>query len=264
MTRAKGFISDDLLRKVVDECAEHGTPIRFIRFGEPFLHPRIIEYCSYVKSGGLLLHVTNNGIAITEEQIRAIVDLEVDSLVFSFQGATRSEYEIMRNTRQYDKLVHSIMTLVEVRGEREKPFIHISTTVLDDRQSDIEEFAEFWRHVVDSVGVGKTNLRMIRTHDMDRTMAREIEARKNRQSIKKTYVPCKEVLQKLSVDWDGKVTCCCGDYDQWLPVGDLNESSLSAIWNNSDALKTFQAALSSGLHRSLTLCSTCYQPYEEI
>jgi MoaA/NifB/PqqE/SkfB family radical SAM enzyme len=47
MKRDKGFMSDEIFRKIIDECAKYKTPIRFIRFGEPFLHPNIVEFCEY-------------------------------------------------------------------------------------------------------------------------------------------------------------------------------------------------------------------------
>ena len=48
MYRHKGFMSEELLKKIADECSQFNTPIRFIRWGEPFLHPKIIEFCEYI------------------------------------------------------------------------------------------------------------------------------------------------------------------------------------------------------------------------
>lgn len=53
MTRPKGFMSKEIFEKVVDECAKYSTPIRIIRWGEPFLHKEIIEFCKYIKSKNL-------------------------------------------------------------------------------------------------------------------------------------------------------------------------------------------------------------------
>ncbi|MFC1952770.1 SPASM domain-containing protein [Chloroflexota bacterium] len=86
---------------------------------------------------------------------------------------------------------------------------------------------------------------------------------KKHELIEKHYVPCKEVYQKLSVDWDGKVTGCCGDYNNYLTVGNANSSTLYDIWNHSRELIVFRELLDKSLHQSLTLCSTCYHTYEE-
>jgi hypothetical protein len=195
--------------------------------------------------------------------LRAIVDLEVDSLIFSFQGATRQQYELVRNNSKYDRLVESILTLVSVRGEKPKPFIHVSTTVLDESKEEIEDFCNYWRNIVDSVGVGRTNLSIVPVHKLPLEAVDKIADQKRRETLAKVYMPCTEVYQKLSVDWDGKVTCCCGDYDACLTVGDVTQDTISNIWNSSPSLDLVRRMLDLGLHKSLTLCSTCYHTYED-
>ncbi len=264
MKRDKGFMSEEIFKRIIDECAKHKTPIRLIRFGEPFLHPNIIEFCRYAKSKKLMVHITNNGLAIKESHINALVDLEVDSVIFSFQGTTKERYQAVRNNCLYDKLSNAIRRLVHIRGDREKPFIHVSTTVLDDSKAEIKGFVDYWANIVDSVGVGKTLLYTIAVDDLDPSLAKKIQELRKTESIKRAYGPCTEVFQKLSVDWDGKITCCCGDFDQLLTVGDIRESTLSHVWNYSRPLSIYRELLSAGLHKSLNLCSTCYPTYEEI
>lgn len=264
MKRDKGFMSEEIFRKIIDECAKYKTPIRFIRFGEPFLHPNIIGFCQYAKSKKLMLHITNNGLAIEERHMHALVDLAVDSVIFSFQGTTKERYQSIRNNRLYDKLTNAIKRLVQIRGDREKPFIHVSTTVLDDSEAEISQFVEYWAHTVDSVGVGKTLLYTIRVDDIDPSLARKISELRKTETIKKVYEPCTEVFQKLSLDWDGKISCCCGDFDQLLTVGDIRESTLSHVWNYSRRLAIYREKLGAGLHKSLSLCSNCYPTYEEL
>ena len=264
MRRPKGFISEKVFREVLDECAEYNTPVRFIRLGEPFLHPEIIDFCKYVKSKDILLHITTNGLAATEKVMKDLIDIGVDSLIFSFQGATKEQYELMRNTNRYDELKANLLKVVELRGDKEKPFIHISSTMTDESEEEIEGFVNYWGHIVDSVGIGKTNLSLLSGSQIKgfETIGK-LEILKRQETIKKCYRPCKEVYQKLCVDWDGKVTCCCGDYDNLLTVGDVTKSTLFNIWNNSREVKTYRELLDTNMHRSLTLCSTCYHAYED-
>lgn len=265
MTRHKGFISKEILKKVVDECSQYNTPIRFIRWGEPFLHPKIIDFCKYIKSKGLLLHITNNGLAIKESQMKTLIELEVDSIIFSFQGAAKEQYELMRNNNRYDELKAKVLKMIELRGDREKPFIHVSSTMTDETKKEIDNFVNYWGHIVDSVGIGKTNLSRISAHQIKSfETIDKLKVLKKQETIKKHYRPCTEVYQKLSVDWDGKITCCCEDFDNFLTVGDLTiQSTLFDIWNNSKELKIFRELLDKNMHKSLTLCSTCYHTYEE-
>jgi len=266
MKRNKGFMSEENLKRIADECSQsqHNVPIRFIRWGEPFLHPKIVDFSKYIKSKGLLLHITNNGLAIKESQMKDIIDIGVDSLIFSFQGATKEQYEIMRNNHRYDELKANVLKMIEIRGDKLKPFIHISSTMTNEPEKEIDKFVKYWGNIVDSVGIGKTNLSRLSSNQINsfETIGK-LEYLKKQETIKKCYRPCNEVYQKLSVDWDGKVSCCCGDYDNFMTVGDINNSTLYNIWNTSWKLKTFRSMLDKGMHKSLNLCSTCYRTYEE-
>lgn len=264
MKRQKGFMEEKIFQKVADECALHKTPIRLIRWGEPFLHPQITNFIEYAKNKGLAVHVTTNGQIISEEQMKAIIEAKLDSLIFSFQGADKTEYEIMRNNKQYDILKKNILRMVELRGDSEKPFIHISCTMTDETKEQIDKFVQDWGSVADSVGVGKTNLSRLSLEQIKSldNLGKLLEV-KNRETVKKIYTPCSEVYQKLSVDWNGDVSCCCMDFDDYLTVGNINENSLEEIWNNSEKLKLFRRMLDKNMHKSLTFCSTCYHTYEE-
>jgi len=264
MTRKKGFMEWELFRKIIDECALHNTPIRLIRFGEPFLHKDILKYCSYAKERGLPVHITNNGLIITEEHMKALVDIGIDSIIFSFQGASKERYEIMRNNHCYDRLASNIVRMVELRGTRPRPYIHVSSTMTDESHEEVDDFVNCWSAIVDSVGTGKTNLTFLSENQLKSLKSvSKIKALRESETIKKIYSPCTEVYQKLSVDWDGKVTCCCGDYDNFMVVGDILVSSLYDIWNSSRALKKFRSMLDANMHGSLPLCKKCYHTYED-
>lgn len=262
MEREKGFISEETFQKIIDECVLFNTPVRFIRWGEPFLHEKIIDFCKYTKSKDLLLHITNNGLVIKESDVEALIDMGVDSLIFSFQGTTKEQYEIMRNNKLYDKLKSNILKLIKMRGNKSKPFIQITSTITNETISEKENFVNFWGHIVDCVSIGKTNMSRVPDNKIKSAeIVGKVKILRKRQTIKKEYIPCNEVYQKLSVNWDGKVTCCCGDYDNFLIVGDISDETLYDIWNNSRELKIFRELLDNMLHRSLSLCSTCYRTY---
>ena len=51
--RKQGFMFYDGFVKVVQECKKHNTPVRLIGWGEPLLHPNIIDVIKYVKQNKL-------------------------------------------------------------------------------------------------------------------------------------------------------------------------------------------------------------------
>ena len=144
MTRPRGYMTEETLKKIVDECAEYQCNVQFCRWGEPFLHKNIIDFAEYVKIKDLPLLITNNGTVITENHMEAIVELGVDWIIFSFQGATKEKYELMRNNKMYDKLCNNIHKLIEIRGSACKPFIHISNSITDETKDEVDQFIKKW------------------------------------------------------------------------------------------------------------------------
>lgn len=69
-----------------------------------------------------------------------------------------------------------------------------------------------------------------------------------------------EIL-KLSINWDGKVTACCSDYDNELIVGDLSEETMQEVfWGRK--MQGIRAILSEDGYDKLPLCRDCYQYIE--
>lgn len=237
MTRLRGYMPESIFCKVVDECQKYKIPLRFIGWGEPFMHPKIIDYLEYAKP--LLLHITNNGQVITERQMREIVRIGLDSIIFSFQGATKEGYEAMRGT-SYDKIVSNILKLVKIRGDKEKPYIHISSTMTNEDRDEVSVFVNYWQNHIDSVGFGRTNLHEKKEYT--------------------NYRPCTEVWHKLTVKWDGQVSACCGDYDNQLVIGNMKDFTLKEIWEGEE-LKAIRTLLLNNRFRNLTLCKECFHAY---
>jgi radical SAM protein with 4Fe4S-binding SPASM domain len=255
MTRLKGYMGKDTFEAVADECNLYKSGLRMIGWGEPFLNKNIIEFARYFKSKVVSsyydnkiesspLHITNNGQIITEKDMKALVEIGLDSIIFSFQGATKEDYEYMRRGSSYEKLKENILKLAEIRGENLKPYIHISSTMQGETKEEISSFVNYWDKIVDSVGIGITK-----------------PLKKNEKGLV-NYRPCTEVFHKLTVKWDGQVSACCGDSNNLLVVGNIKDNTLKEIWNNSPELRSIRLLLLNNRHRTLTLCKDCDHAYD--
>ena len=254
MTREKGFLAFDIFQKIIDEAAQYGAGIRFIRWGEPFLNNDIFKMIEYVKNKGLVCHVTNNGLMLTKESLENIVNSKLDSIIFSFQGTNKKGYELMRNNNQYDKLIESISYLHKFRDDSRAltPFIQVSTTVLDETEEELEQFISEWKNIADKVDYWFTSF--ARVEDMPR-----VKQFLGKQTVPK-YInksPCNEVMTKLSVNWNGDVTACCADYEGDLVLGNIKESNLKMLWE-CDKLDKYREILRRGGRQEIKLCSLCF------
>ncbi|WP_010681186.1 radical SAM protein [Acetivibrio cellulolyticus] len=261
MKRECGNMSLEVYKNVVDECAKYGSAIRLIRWGEHFLHPQIFDFISYTKEKGVLLHMTTNGLLLNSERAEKLVNLGIDSLIISMQGADKEGYEDMRNNNKYDLLVNNIKNLMEIRRlhGKEIPFVHISSTVTDEPDEKVNEFVEFWEAIVDSVGVGKTYFAMVDKDDYHDKIAQYLP----RETVKKIYSPCTEVYQKISVNWNGDITACCADHDNYMILGNVKSMSLREAWH-CDKMNNYRKMLDEMGMEKLPLCRDCYHTYDGI
>ena len=254
----KGFMADEVFYKMVEEIAKHKAPVRFIRWGEPFLHPRILKYVEVLKDAGLIVHINTNGSMLNEDLMEKLIDLKLDSLKFSFQGVDRESYKEMRNIDFFDELIEKIKKF-HAKRQGLSPFVHVSTTITYETADQVEKFRESLRSHVDQLSIGRTVLEHI---DPGKTCLSQITIEKlmglkQQESVVKKHPQCPEVFDKLSINWDGTVSACCGDYDNYMVVGDVKISTLSEIWQ-SEKMANFRSTLANMGHKKIKLCSTCY------
>jgi len=207
-----------------------------------------------------LCHLNTNGSMVDDEFCDAILQMKLDSLKFSFQGTDEKTYSEMRYGESFNKLVDSVKRIYRMRGTLLYPYIHVATTITYETPEMVAAFKDMISPYCDYVSVGATNL----THISSEQIKLPVEAKvlldelKSIASIKKEYRVCNEVYDKLSLNWDGTVSACCGDYDNYMIVGNINETSIQEIWKNSSELKRYRSLLTDFKHEMLPLCKNCY------
>lgn len=257
--RKKGLMSDEVYCKIINEAKQQQIPIRFIRWGEPILHPKHIEYIREANKNKLLTHLTTNASLLDDDKIDALIDIPLDSIKFSFQGVDRKSYSEMRSIDFFNKLIEIIALFYKKRGDKKYPYIHVSTTITYESKKDVDAFKKKISAISDSHQVGRTVLEHI---DIDKVRLNDHEKErlrflKEQESVIKIHAECHQVFDVLSINWDGSVSACCRDYDNMMIVGDIKTQTLHEIWNSS-RLDTYRKLLAEMKHELLPLCCSCY------
>lgn len=257
--RKKGLMSDAIFYKIIDEIKKYKTPLRFIRWGEPTLHPNLINFLRVAKENDSLIHINTNGKLIDKKMMVQLIDIPLDSIKFSFQGVDKKSYCEMRGIDFFDELLEKIKMLYELRENNSYPFIHISTTITYESKDQVKAFKDRVAKFTDLVTVGRTQLDFIdpSTTNLSESRIKTLILLKKQESIIKKHIECPEVFDKLSIDWDGCVTACCGDYDNKMVVGNIVKKSLVELWT-SDKMNFYRQMLAEMRHDELDLCRTCY------
>lgn len=259
MRRPSGFMEEKVFYKILEEIRPYKTPLRFIRFGEPTMHPQLAEFVRAANEQGSLTHINTNGSYLDADYIEALIDAGLSSLKFSFQGVDAKSFAEMRNTDFFSELVDVIRLTRDLRGDRERPFLQVSTSITYETREQVQAFRELMEGLVDSVAVGRTvmeylDIETVRIRPDEMEMLNKL---KEQESVIKKHPECPEVFDKMSINFDGTVTACCGDSDNLMLIGDLASSTLKEIWK-SKQLNEYREMLADMRHDELPLCKTCF------
>lgn len=241
--RPKGFMSAKTFGKILKEAAYYKAALRFIRWGEPFLHPQCLAFCKLARSVGVSVWINTNGTLIDDDAIKQIIHLRYGptAIKFSFQGVTAEQYKKWRGEDNFEKLLATIGKLYKARGSFKIPFIQIGTTYVNGEITNVQ-LAEFKRRtekIADRVVYGKTEKIGIDSCGL--------------------ISNCPEVFDKLSINWDGTIVACCSDWDNDLVVGNINDRSIKNTWDFGAELREIRENLASGNWRKYRLCGgNCY------
>lgn len=248
MERQQGMMEDSTFKEILKQIAGKEIGIRFIRWGEPFLHKKILDYSKEIKHANIPLHITTNGQLLNKKICKSLVSMQLDSITFSMQGLGKIGYEKQRYPAKYETIRNNTRLLNKIRKNKEKPYITVSTTYVPFDGTVVDyvcDFKDYWLELVDDVNVGVTNYSRI-------------------NNTKGKHIVCKEPWQKLSIDWDGNVSACCGDFDRLLNIGNINDTTLYDLWNKNDVLNAYRTLIKNNKHDSLSLCSKCYPAHGDV
>lgn len=257
--RIQGFMSRENFYKILEQVKVHKTPLRFIRWGEPLMHPNFLEFVQAAKKQGNMVHVNTNGSYMNDEIIEELINIPLESIKFSFQGINAKTYKEMRNIDYYHHLMQVINKLYNKRGENKYPYIHISTTITYESQEEVDLFKKQAKEISDYVSVGRTVLDYLDIDKMNISKEERMRLKllKKEESVVKVHPKCPEVFDKLSINWDGSVTACCSDYDNMMTIGRIEDQLLEEIWQ-SNKMNTYRKILNDMGHDKLQLCKNCY------
>ena len=252
-TRKKGFIAPAFAERILKEAYDMGTrEVGLFMTGESLLDPNLERYISFAKNLGYeYVYITTNGALLTRERAESIVDAGIDSIKFSINASDPKDYLLIHGRDDFDKVIENLIYLDTLRknGGR-KFFLYISYVVTRYSQAGKDDFVHKYEKYVDDIlfyncgdqgGLMKNEIPHL-----------EIEA----DSQFSAPGICPRPFNKLFVTYEGYLTLCCVDFQNYLIAADLNKESLKDAWNNQYAKSLREKHLQHDLKG--TVCGNCW------
>lgn len=257
--RKAEFMADETIYKIVTEAGEHDAALRFIGWGEPLLHPRVVDYVSWAHVHGLLTHLNTNGSKLSPTMAAALVGVGLSSIKLSFQGVDRQSYLEMRRTDFFEGMIRAIEVMREARRDRKLPYIAASTSITYESEEQVAEFRARLEPLVDHLSIGHTtfdfmDMKAVRLKPAEKAM---LERLAGLQTVERRHPdPCPEVFDKLSIHADGSVRVCCNDYSGVTYLGNVNETPIAEMWRHPQ-IEDYRRRLAKKEYGG-PLCSVCF------
>jgi len=237
MTRAT-FLSLLPFLKTARMAVLHG-------WGEPLLHPDLLWMIETCKAEGCMVTFHTNGLLLNEETSRSLIDVGLDHMTISIDGATEETYRAVRGAK-LDTLIANLRTLDELKRQQRSayPRITFKSVLMKQNLSELGVLVD----LAVKCGVNEIELNNLVVYNQalaDQSIfdqKREVQshyasAQQKAESlgIRMFYGGVEEAdgipacpFRSFTVTCDGTIGPCGA---QRFAMGNLRDGSLRELWN---------------------------------
>ena len=251
ITRKIGYMSFELFRKVVDQL--FGRKIAALSlhlFGEPLLHPDIVDMVKYAKSKGLPnVRFATNATALNDSLISGLIASELDSLTVSMDFSIVKRYCPAVKDEYSMNLDNNILKLIKLKDKAslKKPKVYMQIIDMLSTHNLLDNFVKKWEGVADKVVISK---------EMSWADDGSVSQEKNSS----TRAICINQLTQGVVQWNGNVTSCCTSADNFTDnnefLGNVTNESLKEIFQGKKRKRLIGEQLN-GNYDLVPSCKQC-------
>ncbi|MDO8140066.1 MAG: radical SAM protein [Candidatus Brocadiales bacterium] len=249
----------DLFKKIIDRL-ETPYNITLTGWGEPLLHPSLMDMIVYTKDKGHNVGVTTNGLLLAPF-VEKFIEKSLDKLTISLDSVEK-DVEVKEGHPSNKVVQRNIESLIRSRGDKKKPMVTIQITMHGKKQC-LETVKYAGEIGADRVYLVRLNIPFGMNSFKRPDLEEELEIYKESEEIAKKYrlqvdnnftafdnpllralykklrpmmyrsdKYCPKPYDYLYINIDGKATPCC-DLPRY-EVGNLLKQSIDEIWHGEN------------------------------
>jgi radical SAM protein with 4Fe4S-binding SPASM domain len=251
----------DLFKKMLNDMKEL-QPIKVIRYigtGEPLLNKNFLEMAKLAKEFGVAerFELTTNGVLLSNKNYQNEITKYLDRIIISIEGLSDESYlEITGSKVNFEELVQNIKNLYNnkrdcniyvkihnnsIKNEEDLKHFHSLFGEISD-QLFVENLVNLWPETISNLGL-----------DAGFRFGGNVKPQK----------VCTQIFKSSMINANGEVVPCCVDFKRVNVIGNINEQSLSSIWNGNLEHEIRVKHLS-GKGGQMRPCNSCEYYYSDV
>lgn len=265
----RGLMSEETFNLVIKNIEENIDNIKVVVLyngGEPFLNKNFLSMLKKIKSlkKPPFVKVTSNGMLLNDGLIEGIIENQLDNIYFSIDGQNPEENNFIRRNSDYYVIVKNIKKLINAKKQFNSllPKIMVSnvqfveeldktTKVNQDFSAPVPEFLlkEFNKELQNKEIEFQSLYPLVWPDlkiDYDIFKIKEIPS--------KALNYCDDIINTMTIRWNGDLTPCCFDLTSKCILGNIYENKLSYIWNSDNYINLRQSINETKFNE---LCKDC-------
>jgi pyrroloquinoline quinone biosynthesis protein E len=264
----------DLTLDNIQRMVEHLPKLKRVDLtgiGESLMNRDFFAVVTFLKSRGLYVTLNDNFTLMTEKTAERIVELGVDQIFLSLDGATKETYEQIRVGANFDKVIANARRLQQTKRQlgKKRPEVKINTVVCSINYHELPAIVELAHEMgigmvqfVNAITFEETvNVATTAVQPEVQAMIQATLARAHQLGVlvkvelfdKRPVQQCDFPWKRNFVTYDGHVHPCCyttqtGDRraQNRRSFGNLSTSAFGDIWRG-ESYATFRRKMRKGV-----------------
>ena len=256
MTRSVRKIDRKLLCRIMKDAYTLGArEIGFYTTGDPFVHRNLPLFVQFAKDSGFAYtYISTNGALANRDRIDAVIAAGIDSIKFSINASDRSTYKKIHGYDDWDTVMSNLKYCSNLRAALPRELkLAISYVVTNQNRSGIRDFYRTMIPYVDEICFSDCSIQGGNMLENEGLLTSRVVPNRYRS-------PCHMLFNRAHITCEGYLTLCCVDYQNYLAICDLRETTLAEAWKDP----LFQTMRRRHLQHDLkgTLCYNCINSIE--
>ena len=252
----QGDMDFNVYKKIIDEAAREGVyAVHITGEGEPLLHKDIIKMIKYARSKNILdLFMHTNATLLFDGIAAELLEAGLTRLIISMDSPVKETYEKIRVGADFDVVVNNIINFMDLKKKKglKYPFVRVQMVEMNNNRDQRNAYVNYFGDIVDSIGL----IEYMNFYELD-----EEDRYYRPRKYKDDYV-CKQLWQRLCVNFDGNVYICVHIHENGK-VGTVHNSSIKELWHDEKMKKLRNCHLEGNIGK-IAPCSNCGMQLESV